>query len=85
MGGGGGLEELLTVVCATNSCLECSASLETLNGILPWAPVGDSVVLLEDLNAYLDDDGYNYRGVIGRNGILRLKIDDLIRCSYHLT
>lgn len=36
--------------------------MELLIGVLLGAPVGDSIVLLEDLNAHVDDDEDNWRG-----------------------
>ena len=60
----------LTVVCvyAPNSSSEYSALLETLNGVLYGAPVGDYVVLLGDLNSHVGNDGDTWRGVVGGNG-----------------
>ena len=57
----------LTVVSAyaLNGSSEYAVFLEVLAG----APVGDSVVLLGDINAHVGNDGDTWRGVIRRNGL----------------
>ena len=50
------------------------AFLETLNGVLYGAPVGDSVVLLGDFNAYVGNDGDTCRSVVGRKRLRTLSV-----------
>ena len=46
------------------------AFLETLNGVLYGAPVGDFVVLLGDFNSHVGNSGGDtWRVVVGRNGL----------------
>ncbi|KAK3550522.1 hypothetical protein QTP70_000035 [Hemibagrus guttatus] len=63
-------DRCLTVVSAygPNGSVEYPTFLETLQGVLEGAPTVDSIVLLGDFNAHVDNDSDTWRGVIGRNG-----------------
>ncbi|KAK3528571.1 hypothetical protein QTP70_003745 [Hemibagrus guttatus] len=63
-------DRCLTVVLAygPNGSVEYPTFLVTLRGVLEGAPTGDSIVLLGDFNAHVDNDSDTWRGVIGRNG-----------------
>ncbi|KAK3534027.1 hypothetical protein QTP86_000639 [Hemibagrus guttatus] len=62
-------DRCLTVVSAygPNGSVDYPTFLETLRGVLEGAPTGDSIVLLGEFNAHVDNDSDTWRGVIGRN------------------
>lgn len=52
--------------------MRAQSIFDSLGGVLEGAPIGDSIVLLVDLNAYVGNNCDSCKGVTGRNGLLDL-------------
>ena len=59
--------------------------METLNGVLYGAPVGDSIVFLGDFNTHGGNDGDTWRGMVGRNGLPELNLSGRLLASHGLS
>ena len=51
-----------------NTSLAYSPFLESVEGVLESAPLGDSLILLGDFNAHVGSNSETRRGVVGNNG-----------------
>ena len=53
---------------APNTKSECASFLDEVLGVLEGIPGTDSIVLLGDFNAHVENDAQTWKGVIGKNG-----------------
>lgn len=62
------VEERVGEGMGSNSSLECPPFLGSMEEVLESVSVGDSIILLGNVNAYMCNDSENWKGMVGMNG-----------------